>query len=241
VIAPTPPVCATVLVLEDLHATIDAVLALEHCRNIAMIEYRREFGKVRRDIRSRMDTLDETHRTLTRILENQNLGSIALERVATSNSIFHNQLSRTMQGLQELVTNEDARCAQMAEHRQRMDTLNLIIQQVGERITAIVNQNLMLDAQIKGIRTTIKTVAAAVRTNITNFRGPIILDLHSALVSLKSKVLDLHDLSVSLKSKVLDLQEQVSTIRGTFTSTSQAHPPLASDATTPPPQPDGMP
>jgi hypothetical protein len=65
---------------------------------------------------SRMDTLDETHRTLTPIFENQNLGSIALEWVATSNGIFHNQLSHTQQGPQELATNKDTRRAQMAEH-----------------------------------------------------------------------------------------------------------------------------
>jgi hypothetical protein len=122
-----------------------------------------------------------------------------------------------------------------------MDVLELIIQQVGKCITATVNQNLMLDVQVKGIHTTIKTAAAAVHTNITDLHGRIIPDLRSALASLKSEILDLKDLSVSLKSEVLDLQEQVSTIKGAFTSTSQAHPLLALDVTTPPPQPDGMP
>ncbi len=175
----------------------------------------------------RMDILDKTHRNITQVIQEQNQGSIAMGRLATSNATLHNQLSLTQQGLQELVTNEDAQRAQMTDHWQCMDALDLIIQQVGKPITATVNQNLLLDAQMKGICATIKTASTAFHTNITHLRGCIIPDLRNALASLKSEVLDLHGLSVSLKSEVLELQEQVSTMKGTFTSASQAHPPPA--------------
>jgi hypothetical protein len=187
-----------------------------------------------------MDILDETHRNITQVLEEQNLGSIAMGRLATSNSTLYDQLLLTQQNLQELVNNKDARGAQMADHRQCMDALNLIIKQVGNRITATINQNLPLDTQMKGIHTTIETAAAAVCTNITDLRGLIIPDLCSALASLKSKVLELHNVSVSLKSEVLDLQEQVTTIKGTLASTSRYHPPPTLVEATHPIQPDGM-
>jgi hypothetical protein len=187
-----------------------------------------------------MDTLDETHRNITRVLEEQNLRSIAMGRLATSNTTLYNQLLLTQQNLQELANNEDARHAQMADHWQCMDALDLIIQQVGNCITTTINQNLLLNAQMKGIRTMIETAAAAVCTDITDLRGRIIPDLHSALASLKSKVSELHNLSVSLKSEVLDLQEQVTTIKGTLTSTSRDHPPPALVEATRPIQPDGM-
>jgi hypothetical protein len=123
-----------------------------------------------------------------------------------------------------------------------MDALDLIIQQVGERITTTINQNLLLDAQMKGICATIEMAAMAVHTDITNLHGRIIPDLCSALASLKREVLDLHNLSVSLKSEVLELQEQVSTMKGTFTSASQAHPPPALEwETTLPSPPDEQP
>jgi hypothetical protein len=241
-IAWTPPAQTTVLVPKNLNNAINAVLASEHCHNIAMIGYCREFGKVRRELRSRMDILDETHRNITRGIEEQNRGSIAMGRLATSNATLHDQLSLTQQGLQELMTNKDARRAQMTNHWQCMGALDFIIQQVGKRITATINQNLLLNAQMKDVRTTIKTAATAVRTDITNLRSCIILDLRSALASLKSEVLDLHDLSVSLKSEDLELQEQVSTMKGTFTSASQAHPPPASEwETTLPSPPDEQP
>jgi hypothetical protein len=127
----------------------------------------------------------------------------------------------------------------MADHRQRMGALNLIIQQVGDRITSTVNQNLLLDAQMKGICTTIETAADAIRNDITDLRGRIIPDLRSASASLKSEVSDLHDLSVSLKSEVLDLQEKVTTIKDTIPATSPDPTPPASDAATRSLQPDG--
>ncbi len=65
----TPPARPTVLVPEDLHAAIDAVSLSEHRHTIAMIDYRREFGVVRRELRSWMDTLNETNRTITQIIE----------------------------------------------------------------------------------------------------------------------------------------------------------------------------
>jgi hypothetical protein len=138
-IASTPPAQTTVSVPEDLNNAINAVLASEHRQNIAMIGYRREFGEVRRELRSRVDILDETHRNITRVIEEQNWGSIAMGRLATSNTTLHDQLSLTQQGLQELATNEDAQRAQMTDQRQRMDALDLIIQQVGKRITATIN------------------------------------------------------------------------------------------------------
>jgi hypothetical protein len=159
-------------------------------------------------------------------------------RLATSNATLYNQLSLTQQNLQELANNQDARHAQMADHRQHMDALDLIIKQVANRIRATVNQNLLLNAPMKGIRTTIKTAATAVCTNITDLCGRIIPDLCSASASLKSKVSELHDLSVSLKSEVLDLQEKVITIKGTSTSTSR-HPLPALVEATHPIQPDG--
>jgi hypothetical protein len=180
----------------------------------------------------RMDTLNETDRTITQIIQGQHRASIAMGKLATN-------LLITQQNLQDLTANEDARRTQMADHWQRMDALNLIIQEVDKRITLTVNQNLLLNAQMKGIRTMIETAAAAVHNNITDLCGCIILDLCSALASLKSKVSELHDLSVSLKSEVLDLQEQVTTIKGKSTSTSPDHPPPASDETTPPLNPDG--
>ncbi len=229
----TPPARPTVLVPEDLHAAIDAVSASEHRCTITMIDYyRREFGEVRRELRSRMDTLNETKRTITQIIEGQHRASITMGKLATN-------LLITQQNLQDLTANKDARRTQMADHWQRMDALDLIIQEVDEHITLTVNQNLLLDAQMKGIHTTIKMAATAVHNNITNLRGCIIPDLCSASASLKSKVLELHNLSVSLKSDVLDLQEQVTTIKGKSTSTSPDHPPPALDETTPPLNPDG--
>ena len=198
-----------------------------------MIDYRREFGVVRRELRSWMDTLNETNRTITQIIEGQHRASIAMGKLATN-------LLITQQNLQDLMANKDAWRAQMADHRQRMDALNLIIQEVNKRITLTVNQNLLLNVQMKGICTTIETAAAAVGTDITDLRGRIIPDLLSALASLKSKVSKLHDLSVSLKSEVLDLQEQVTTIKGTLASTSRYHPPPTLVEATHPIQPDGM-
>jgi hypothetical protein len=57
------------LVPEDLNNAINAVLASKHHCNIAMVGYHREFGKVRRELRSRTDILDETHRNITQVIE----------------------------------------------------------------------------------------------------------------------------------------------------------------------------
>jgi hypothetical protein len=187
-----------------------------------------------------MDNLDETHRNITRIMEEQQRGSTAMGHLATSNATLHDQLSLTRTNLKVLADNEDARRAQMADHRQRMDALDLIIQQVGDRITSTVNRNLLLDAQMKGIRTTIETAADAIRNDINDLRGRIIPDLRSASASLKSEVSELHNLSVSLKSEVLDLQEKVTTIKDTIPATSPDPTPPASDEATRSLQPDGM-
>jgi hypothetical protein len=82
----------TVSVPEDLHALINAVLASEHCCDIEMIELRQEFRDVRRDLRSKMKNLDETHSNITRIMEEQQRGSVAMRHLATSNATLHNQL-----------------------------------------------------------------------------------------------------------------------------------------------------
>jgi hypothetical protein len=186
-----------------------------------------------------MDNLNETHRNITRIMEEQQRGSVAMGHLATSNATLHDQLSLTRANLKELADNKDAHCAQMADHRQRMDALNLIIQQVGDCIMSTVNQNLLLNAQMKEICTTIKTAANAIQNDINDLCGRIIPDLRSALASLKSKVSELHDLSVSLKSEVLDLQEKVTTIKDIIPATSPDPTPPASDETTCSLQPDG--
>jgi hypothetical protein len=62
------PARPNVSVPEDLHAAINAALQSEHCRNIVMIGYHREIREVRRELRSRMDILNESHRNITQNL-----------------------------------------------------------------------------------------------------------------------------------------------------------------------------
>jgi hypothetical protein len=118
----------------------------------------------------------------------------------------------------------------MDDHWKRMETLKSIMKKTNESITATVQQNLQMTAQMTSLHSTTEMAATSTRNDINDLRARLIPDLRNTSTLLLKEVQALHGRLSTLGTVLPTL-----TIACTPTPTAPAAPSLTSAVVDEPP------